>query len=206
MRNLKNNPFLQIQKHTLSNEEKIYKIENHFTEIMKTLGLDLLNDSLKDTPNRIAKMYVQELFSGLDEENKPTVSLFENTYGYHNMLIEKDITLYSVCEHHFVPIVGKVHVAYIPKNHVIGLSKINRLVQHFAKQPQVQERLTMQITHELKTVLGHDDIAVVIEADHFCVASRGIRDTNSFTVTENYSGQFLNEKTRQEFQKKINFR
>lgn len=197
---------LECKDETYIKQEKIFKIANHFSEIMQTLGLDLNDDSLKDTPNRVAKMYVNELFSGLDQNNKPTISLFKNTYGYHNMLIEKDITLYSVCEHHFVPIVGKVHVAYFPHEHVIGLSKINRLVDFFSKQPQVQEKLTIQIANELKDVLGHDDVAVVIEADHFCVASRGIRDTNSFTTTEHFSGKFLVDKTREEFLKKITFR
>lgn len=183
----------------LSDDEKINKIEHHFTQIMKTLGLDLDDDSLCDTPKRVAKMYVKELFSGLNPNTKPEISLFENKYGYKRMLIEKDITLYSNCEHHFVPIIGKVHVAYIPSNQVIGLSKINRLVQYYAKRPQVQERLTIQISEGLKEVLQHDDVAVVIEADHLCVASRGINDTNSRTFTAEYSGQFENEKTQKEF-------
>ena len=187
------------QSNHLSDEEKIAKISYHFAEIMETLGLDLSDDSLKDTPNRVAKMYVKEIFSGLDAKNKPEVSVFDNKYGYHRMLVEKDITLYSNCEHHFVPIIGKVHVAYIPHQKVLGLSKINRIVQYYAKRPQVQERLTMQITEGMKEILGHDDVAVVIEADHLCVASRGIHDTNSKTVTANYSGQFENEATRKEF-------
>ncbi|GMV78327.1 MAG: GTP cyclohydrolase 1 [Chitinophagaceae bacterium] len=183
----------------LSDEEKIERIEFLFAEIMDTLGLDLSDDSLKNTPHRVAKMFVKESFSGLNPENKPTISLFDNKYGYHNMLVEKDITLYSNCEHHFVPIIGKAHVAYIPHNKVIGLSKINRLVQYYAKRPQVQERLTIQITEALKEILHHDDVAVVIEADHLCVASRGIKDTNSFTVTSNFSGKFQEEKYQQEF-------
>lgn len=183
----------------LSDDEKIQKIEYHFAKIMQTLGLDLYNDSLKGTPNRVAKMYVGEIFSGLNPDNKPDISLFENKYGYREMLIEKDITLYSQCEHHFVPIIGKVHVAYIPDKQVIGLSKINRLVQYYAKRPQVQERLTMQISEALKDILHHNDVAVLIEADHLCVASRGIKDTNSLTVTSNYSGLFENEATKQEF-------
>lgn len=183
----------------LSDEEKIKKIEYHFAKIMQTLGLDLHDDSLSGTPNRIAKMYVEEIFSGLNPDNKPDISLFENKYGYREMLIEKDITLYSQCEHHFVPIIGKVHVAYIPDRQVIGLSKINRLVQYYAKRPQVQERLTVQISQALKEILHHDDVAVIIEADHLCVASRGIKDTNSLTVTANYSGMFENEATKQEF-------
>ncbi len=183
----------------LTDSEKIAKIEFHFTEIMHALGLNLHDDSLKDTPNRVAKMYVNETFSGLNPNNKPAISLFENSYGYNEMLIEKDITLYSTCEHHFVPIIGKVHVAYIPDKQVIGLSKINRLVQYFAKRPQVQERLTIQILDALKDILQHDNVAVVIEADHLCVASRGIKDTNSITNTACYAGQFNNEATKQAF-------
>lgn len=192
------NPFIK-DVFDLTDEEKIKKIEHHFTQIMHTLGLNLLDDSLCGTPKRVAKMYVKEIFSGLNPQNKPTISLFENKYGYKNMLIEKDITLYSNCEHHFVPIIGKVHVAYIPDKQVIGLSKINRLVQYYANRPQVQERLTVQISEALKEILQHDDVAVVIEADHLCVASRGIRDTNSKTFTANYSGRFETEALRQEF-------
>ena len=195
----KTNTPLQEDALKLSDEEKIKKIEYHFTKIMQTLGLDLFDDSLSGTPQRVAKMYVQEIFSGLNPDNKPDISLFENKYGYREMLIEKDITLYSQCEHHFVPIIGKVHVAYIPDKQVIGLSKINRLVQYYGKRPQVQERLTVQISDALKEILHHDDVAVIIEADHLCVASRGIKDTNSITVTANYSGLFENESTKQEF-------
>lgn len=183
----------------LSDEEKITEIEHHFTQIMDVLGLDLSDDSLKGTPRRVAKMYVEEIFSGLNPANQPDVSLFENKYGYHNMLVEKDITLYSNCEHHFVPIIGRAHVAYIPKDKVIGLSKINRIVQYFAKRPQVQERLTIQIAEALKEVLGHDDVAVYIKADHLCVASRGIEDVNSDTVTAVYSGQFEKTEVKKEF-------
>ncbi|HUH25014.1 MAG TPA: GTP cyclohydrolase I FolE [Flavobacterium sp.] len=183
----------------LSDEEKMNKIAHHFSEIMQILGLDLQDDSLNGTPKRVAKMYVKETFSGLNPDNKPKISLFENKYGYKKMLIEKDITLYSNCEHHFVPIIGKVHVAYIPDKQVIGLSKINRLVQYYAKRPQVQERLTIQISEGLKEILQLNDVAVVIEADHLCVASRGIKDTNSKTVTVSYSGQFENDTVRQEF-------
>lgn len=183
----------------LSDSEKMNKIEHHFAQIMITLGLNLCDDSLCGTPKRVAKMFVKEMFSGLNPGNKPEISLFENKYGYKKMLIEKDITLYSNCEHHFVPIIGKVHVAYIPDKQVIGLSKINRLVQYYAKRPQVQERLTIQISEALKDVLQHNDVAVVIEADHLCVASRGIKDTNSTTLTAHYSGQFEKEAIRQEF-------
>lgn len=187
------------QAFELSDREKINKIEHHFAQIMQILGLDLRDDSLCDTPERVAKMYVKEIFSGLNPDNKPDISLFENKYGYKKMLIEKDITLYSHCEHHFVPIIGKVHVAYIPDKQVIGLSKINRLVQYYAKRPQVQERLTIQISEGLKEALRHNDVAVVIEAAHLCVASRGIKDTNSTTQTAYYSGQFENEPVKQEF-------
>lgn len=184
---------------TLTDNEKIRKIEYHFAKIMDTLGLDLEDDSLKDTPRRVAKMYVKEIFSGLNSENEPSISLFENKYNYNKMLVEKDITLYSNCEHHFVPIIGKVHIAYIPKQEVIGLSKLNRLVDFYARRPQVQERLTIQIADALKKILKHDDVAVVIEADHMCVASRGIKDTNSSTISAIYSGKFEDEQTQRAF-------
>lgn len=188
----------------LTEQEKINKIAKHFAEIMWTLGLDLTDDSLQGTPLRVAKMYVEEAFSGLNRENKPKISLFENRYGYDQMLVEKNITLYSHCEHHFVPIIGKIHVAYIPHDKVIGLSKINRLVQFYAKRPQVQERLTVQIVNGLCEALGHTDVAVWIEADHLCVASRGIKDTNSHTITESYSGAFKDEYIQQKFRTYIN--
>ncbi len=187
------------QAFDLSDEEKVKKIEFHFSQILNTLGLDLSDDSLNKTPNRVAKMYVEEIFSGLNPKNKSSISLFENKYGYKRMLVEKDITLYSNCEHHFVPIIGKAHVAYIPGEHVIGLSKINRIVHYYAKRPQVQERLTIQIAAGLSEILQHEDIAVMIEADHLCVASRGINDTGSKTITVSYSGQFENETLQQEF-------
>lgn len=183
----------------MTDDEKIEIIRFHFSRIMETLGLDLGDDSLGETPARVAKMYVKEIFSGLNPGNKPEISLFENKYGYKGMLVEKDITLYSSCEHHFVPIIGKAHVAYIPCKKVIGLSKINRLVQYYARRPQVQERLTVQIAEALKEVLQHDDVAVMIEADHLCVASRGIKDTNSTTTTAEFSGQFEIEMVRREF-------
>lgn len=185
--------------HEIREDEKIKNIQFHFSKIMETLGLDLTDDSLCETPKRVAKMYVKEIFSGLNFQNKPVMSLFENKYGYKRMLVEKDITLYSYCEHHFLPIIGKAHVAYIPGNYVIGLSKINRLVQYYAKRPQVQERLTIQIAEELKGVLQHDNVAVIIEADHLCVASRGVNDTNSITNTAVFSGQFENPLIKQEF-------
>lgn len=183
----------------LSDEEKMAKIEHHFREIMLTMGLDLTDDSLRGTPKRVAKMYIQEIFSGLNPKNKPKVALFDNKYGYYEMLVEKDITFYSNCEHHFVPIIGKAHVAYISNGSVIGLSKLNRIVQYFAKRPQVQERLTMQIAQELCRILGTDDVAIVIDAHHLCVSSRGVQDVNSSTITAYYGGQFMKEGKKNEF-------
>jgi len=182
-----------------SDQEKMEIIEGHFKMIMETLGLDLRDDSLKGTPGRVAKMFVKEIFSGLDPLNKPSISLFKNSYHYHEMLMEKNITLYSYCEHHFVPIIGKAHVAYIPNGRVIGLSKINRLVNYYSKRPQVQERLTIQIAEGLKEALQTEDVAVRIEATHLCVASRGIQDTQSNTATVNYSGKFLDQNRKAEF-------
>jgi len=183
----------------MSDSEKIHNIEHHFREIMHTLGLDLSDDSLKGTPLRVAKMYVKEIFSGLDPANKPKVAMFANKYQYNQMLIEKDITLFSNCEHHFVPIYGRAHVGYISNGNVIGLSKLNRIVQYFAKRPQVQERLTMQIGRELQEILGTTDVAVVVDAKHMCVSTRGIKDTNSATVTSFYDGKFLHEETKRDF-------
>ena len=187
----------------LSDDEKMKKIQFHFTEIMETLGLDLNDDSLKGTPQRVAKMYVKEIFSGLNPANKPKIALFENKYQYKQMLVEKDITFYSNCEHHFVPIFGKAHVAYISNGKVIGLSKLNRIVQYFAKRPQVQERLTVQIAHELQTILQTKDVAIIIDAKHLCVSSRGVQDINSATVSSFYGGKFEEEATRQEFLKYV---
>lgn len=181
------------------NELKIELIEKHFREIMHVLGLDLSDDSLKGTPYRVAKMYVEEIFSGLNPENKPRVALFDNKYQYRQMLVEKDIAVYSHCEHHFVPIVGKAHVAYISNGQVIGLSKINRIVDYFARRPQVQERLTRQIANELRSVLKTEDVAVVVDAHHMCVSMRGVQDRQSRTITSDYSGRFLDEATRSEF-------
>ena len=183
----------------MNDELKIQLIQKHFKDIMHIMGLDLSDDSLKETPHRVAKMFVKEIFSGLNPANKPEVTLFQNKYQYNEMLIEKNITLYSYCEHHFVPIVGKVHVAYISNGNVIGLSKINRLVQYYAKRPQVQERLTNQIAEGLKEVLQTNDVAIVIDAVHLCVTSRGINDTNSSTVTTYYSGKFNGETKKAEF-------
>lgn len=186
-----------------TDEEKIAVISRHFREIMNTLGLDLTDDSLRGTPGRVAKMFVKEIFSGLDPRNKPAVTLFENKYNYRQMLVEKNITVYSNCEHHFVPIIGKAHVAYISAGKVIGLSKLNRIVQYYSKRPQVQERLTIQIANELKAVLDTEDVAVVIDASHLCVSSRGIKDISSSTITSEYSGAFLDTDTRNEFLKYI---
>ncbi|MBW7840620.1 MAG: GTP cyclohydrolase I FolE [Chitinophagaceae bacterium] len=190
-------PYPKINR--ISEDEKIEKIEYHFTEIMKTMGLDLTDDSLKDTPNRVAKMYINEIFSGLNPKNKPDITLFENKYHFSEMLVVKDIALYSNCEHHFVPIIGKAHVGYFPEKHIIGLSKINRLVQYYASRPQVQERLTVQIGEALQNILHHNDLAVVIEADHLCVASRGVKDISSQTVTSHFSGKFEDKSVRNEF-------
>jgi GTP cyclohydrolase I len=188
----------------LSDEEKIEQIEEKFRDIMNIMGLDLTDDSLQGTPHRVAKMYIKEIFSGLNPENKPAIKLFENKYQYKEMLVERNITFYSNCEHHFVPIIGKAHVAYISNGKVIGLSKLNRFVQFFAKRPQVQERLTIQIAEELKRVMETDDVAVLIDAVHLCVSSRGVQDFNSATVTSSYSGAFNNEATRNEFLKYVN--
>ncbi len=183
----------------LSNEEKIAIIQDYFEKIMHTLGLDLTDDSLKGTPKRVAKLYVNELFKGLAPEAKPSMSTFENKYNYKQMLVEKNITLYSNCEHHFLPIVGKCHLAYIPNGKVIGLSKMNRIVDYYARRPQVQERLGIQILDEMKRALNTEDVAVYIDAEHMCVSSRGISDQSSSTVTVEYSGKFLEENTKNEF-------
>ncbi|MFL0352118.1 GTP cyclohydrolase I FolE [Xanthomarina sp. GH4-25] len=183
----------------LTNEEKIDIIKDDVQHIMETLGLDLTDDSLKGTPNRVAKMFVKELFGGLDPEKKPTASTFDNKYKYGEMLVEKNITLYSTCEHHLLPIVGKAHVAYISNGTVVGLSKMNRIVDYFAKRPQVQERLTIQIVKELQEVLNTQDVACVIDAKHLCVNSRGIRDTESSTITSEFGGKFKDKETKREF-------
>ena len=183
----------------LSDSEKIKLIESHFREIMLTLGLDLTDDSLNGTPKRVAKMYVEEIFSGLNPKNEPKVALFDNKYKYTEMLIEKNISFYSNCEHHFVPIVGKTHLAYISSGQVIGLSKLNRIVQFYAKRPQVQERLTMQIAKHLQRVLNTEDVAVFIDAKHLCVSSRGVKDDSTSTITSFYGGKFQGENTRREF-------
>lgn len=188
----------------LSDDEKVELIEKRFREIMEILGLDLTDDSLSGTPKRVAKMYVKEVFSGLNPKNRPVAKLFENKYNYNQMLVEKDITFYSHCEHHFVPIYGKIHVAYFSGGKVIGLSKINRIVQYFAKRPQVQERLTVQIGKELQRILNTEHVGVVVDANHMCVASRGVGDTNSKTGTAFFSGKFEEENYKREFLNYIN--
>lgn len=187
----------------ISDEEKKKRISYLFSEIMDTLGLDLSDDSLKGTPDRVAKMYIDEIFSGLNPINKPKIALFDNKYEYKQMLVEKDITFYSNCEHHFVPIIGKAHVAYVSSGKVIGLSKLNRIVQYYAKRPQVQERLTNQIGEDLKEILQTEDVAVIIDAKHLCVSSRGIKDDTSTTVTAFYSGNFRNQSKIVELQNYI---
>ncbi len=174
----------------VSDEEKQIKIASLFKEIMQTMGLDLNDDSLKGTPKRVAKMYINEIFSGLNPANKPKIALFDNKYQYNQMLVEKDISFYSNCEHHFVPIIGKAHVAYISSGKVIGLSKLNRIVQYYSKRPQVQERLTNQIAIDLQNILNTKDVAVIIDAKHLCVSSRGIKDDTSSTLTCFYGGVF----------------
>lgn len=188
----------------LTDSEKIARIQENVREIMLTLGLDLDDDSLQGTPKRVAKMYVNEIFGGLHPDRKPKSSTFDNKYKYNEMLVEKNITLYSTCEHHLLPIVGKAHVAYISKGTVVGLSKMNRIVDYFAKRPQVQERLNIQIVKELQQVLGTEDVACVIDAKHLCVNSRGIRDIESSTVTAEYGGRFKEESLKREFLDYIN--
>lgn len=190
----------------MDDDLKIELIEKHFREIMHIMGLDLDDDSLSGTPRRVAKMYVKEVFSGLNPANKPEPKLFENKYQYDQMLVEKDITFYSHCEHHFVPIYGKAHVAYFSSGKVIGLSKINRIVQYFSKRPQVQERLTVQIANELKKILETEDVAVVMDAAHMCVSSRGVNDTNSRTGTAHFSGKFKDQDIKNEFLNYVNSR
>ncbi|ANQ51162.1 GTP cyclohydrolase I FolE [Flammeovirga sp. MY04] len=186
-----------------SEEEKIEIIQEYFAGIMKTLGLDLSDNSLKGTPYRFAKMYVKELFAGLDPKNKPNLSVFDNKYQYNKMLVEKNITFSSACEHHFLPIVGKAHVGYISSGKVIGISKINRIVEYYGKRPQVQERMTLQVYNELKNALQTDSVIVVVDAEHLCVSSRGVKDKTSSTVTLEYGGEFNDLSLRNEFLKLI---
>lgn len=183
----------------LSDQEKIESIKADVSNIMETLGLDLTDDSLSGTPNRVAKMFVNEIFGGLNPNKKPSASTFNNKYKYGEMLVEKNITVYSTCEHHLLPIVGKAHIAYISNGTVVGLSKMNRIVDYFAKRPQVQERLTIQIVKELQKVLNTEDVACVMDAKHLCVNSRGIRDIESSTVTSEFGGKFKTKETKREF-------
>jgi len=183
----------------LSDEEKIERIQAHFSEIMKTLGLDLTDDSLKGTPKRVAKMYVKEVFNGLNPANKPEARTFTNNYDYSDVVIEKNIQVNSFCEHHFLPFIGKAHVAYISKGKVIGLSKINRLVDYYSRRPQVQERLTLQIADAISDAMNTDDVAVYIDSKHFCVSMRGIKDHASSTITSEFRGAFKEKEVQQKF-------
>jgi GTP cyclohydrolase I len=196
---------MKVGAFNISDEDKKDKIESLFAEIMDVIGLDLTDDSLNGTPKRVAKMYIDEIFSGLNPANKPKVALFDNKYQYKQMLVEKNITFYSNCEHHFVPIIGKAHVAYISSGKIIGLSKINRIVQYYAQRPQVQERLTNQIAEELKALLKTEDVAVIIDAKHLCVSSRGIKDDTSTTVTSSFSGKFNSQEKIVELQNTLNY-
>ncbi|TNJ42454.1 GTP cyclohydrolase I FolE [Tamlana fucoidanivorans] len=195
---------LKADAFKISDTEKKERIAILFQEIMDVMGLDLTDDSLKGTPERVAKMYIDEIFSGLNPKNKPKIALFDNKYNYNQMLVEKNISFYSNCEHHFVPIIGKAHVAYISSGKVIGLSKLNRMVQYYAKRPQVQERLTNQIAKDLQDILNTNDIAVIIDAKHLCVSSRGIKDDTSSTVTAFYSGKFKSPEKIRELQNFLN--
>ena len=191
---------LKADAFVLSEEEKIEKIQEHVAAILDILGMDLTDDSLKGTPKRVAKAYVKEIFGGLNPERRPSASTFENKYEYGEMLVEKNITLYSTCEHHLLPIIGKAHIAYISNGNVVGLSKMNRIVDYFAKRPQVQERLTLQVIEELQRILKTENVACIIDAKHLCVNSRGIRDVASSTVTAEYGGVFKTDETlRKEF-------
>ena len=189
----------------IDRKDKIEKIESHFTEIMKTMGLDLSDDSLVDTPKRVAKMYVNEIFWGLDYEAFPKCTTVDNKMKYDEMVIERNVNVQSNCEHHFVVIDGVATVGYIPKQKVLGLSKINRIVEYFSKRPQIQERLTEQIYHALQYILDTDNIGVVIEAQHYCVKSRGVEDVGSSTVTSKLGGCFKTEPSvRAEFMNIVN--
>ncbi|WP_457611090.1 GTP cyclohydrolase I FolE [Lutibacter sp.] len=190
---------LRADAFDISDQEKLLKIEASVKDILTTLGMDLEDDSLKGTPHRVAKAYVNEIFSGLNPKNRPKLSTFDNNYKYGEMLVEKNITVYSTCEHHLLPIVGRAHVAYISNGNVIGLSKMNRIVDYFAKRPQVQERLTMQVVQALQEALGTDDVACVIDAKHLCVNSRGVRDIESSTVTSEFGGKFKDKEIKREF-------
>ncbi|MFD1162091.1 GTP cyclohydrolase I FolE [Hwangdonia seohaensis] len=195
---LSSNSIQELHQNT-TYQEKLEAIEYHFGKIMETLGLNLDNPSLKDTPKRVAKMYINEIFRGLDENNFPKISFFENASGYREMVVVDNIAVHSYCEHHFVPFFGKAAVAYIPKDRVIGLSKINRIVQFYASKPQIQEKLTVEIGQKLKDLLKTDDLAIYIEANHLCIASRGIKDRDSITKTTFFSGKFSKDKEKSRF-------
>lgn len=187
-----------------SDAQKMAVIENHFQSIMEAMGLDMTDDSLQGTPHRVAKMFIQEIFSGLNPANKPKISVFENSYNYDKMLVEANISFNSTCEHHFLPIIGKAHIGYVSSGKVIGLSKLNRIVDYYSRRPQVQERLIMQIFNELKSVLDTDNVIVVMEATHLCVSSRGIKDESSYTSTIQYGGVFNDKANRDDFFNMIN--
>ena len=182
-----------------TDQQKMSTIEKHFHIIMEEMGLDMTDDSLKGTPHRVAKMFIQEIFSGLNPANKPKISVFENSYHYDKMLVEANISFNSTCEHHFLPIIGKAHIGYVSSGKVIGLSKLNRIVDYYSRRPQVQERLIMQIFNDLKSVLDTEDVIVVMEAKHLCVSSRGIKDESSFTSTIQYGGIFNEKENRNDF-------
>ncbi|MGL2963529.1 GTP cyclohydrolase I FolE [Flavobacterium sp. RSB2_4_14] len=182
-----------------TDEQKMTTIEKHFHAIMEEMGLDMTDDSLQGTPHRVAKMFIKEIFSGLNPDNKPKISVFDNSYHYDKMLVEADISFNSTCEHHFLPIIGKAHIGYVSSGKVIGLSKLNRIVDYYSRRPQVQERLIMQIFNELKTVLETDNVIVVMEAKHLCVSSRGIQDESSYTSTIQYGGIFNQKENRNDF-------
>lgn len=190
---------LRADAFEISDQEKVKRIQDSVRDILNTLGMDLEDDSLKGTPKRVAKAFVNEIFGGLNPNNKPKLSTFDNNYKYGEMLVEKNITVYSTCEHHLLPIVGRAHVAYISNGNVIGLSKMNRIVDYYAKRPQVQERLTMQVVQALQEALGTKDVACVIDAKHLCVNSRGVRDIESSTVTSEFGGKFKEQETKREF-------
>lgn len=190
---------LRVDAFIKSDKDKMVSIEKHFHAIMEEIGLDMTDDSLRGTPHRLAKMFIQEIFSGLNPANKPKMSVFENSYQYDKMLVEANISFNSTCEHHFLPIIGKAHIGYVSSGKVIGLSKLNRIVDYYSRRPQVQERLIMQIFNELKSVLNTDDVIVVMEAKHLCVSSRGIKDESSFTSTIQYGGIFNKKENRNDF-------
>ena len=183
----------------MSDDEKISIIQKNVNEILTTLGMDMTDDSLKGTPKRVAKAYVKELFGGLNPKNLPTSSTFDNKYQYGEMLVEKNITVFSTCEHHLLPIYGKAHVAYFAKDRVVGLSKMNRIVDYYSRRPQVQERLNIQIVKALQKILKTDDVACIIDAKHMCVNSRGIRHIDCSTVTGEFGGKFKDKLTKREF-------